>query len=460
MSRTVVFAVVVLAAMCHPACSPRSGGGRVDVPDEGGAWADGAATLPDGGGFAGQPEPCSEAHPDKVNFGPTKVGNSQSFPVTLESCGGPLKLYKVALEEGASPAFSVDLGFLDHVPTEEDPVLLPAGGWVAVQVRYEPTEPGPFDADGNVVLQEVDLVIVSDRPEGDLTVPILGAGVESECPEIVIECSEQGVVFSGMFLHLDGSQSSAVIGTIEEWLWTVQAPEGSVAQFLPGDHVPDPQFAPDVPGTYKFSLAVVDSAGSQPCQPAQYEVVVFSDEGFAVQLLWYTPEDEDRGDTGPGAGADMDLHLVHPWATGPDFDGDGAPDGWYDIPFDCFWFNGHPNWGSYAPGIDDDPHLLLESTAGQAPELIHLAIPENVTYRVGVAYWDHYGFGPSYVTVRVYVDAQLVFEVADVMLTHHDMWEVATIEWPSGKVHVVTDDIGQYKIMPDYQDPYGWMDGE
>ncbi len=38
------------------------------------------------------------------------------------------------------------------------------------------------------------------------------------------------------------------------------------------------------------------------------------------------------------------------------------------------------------------------------------------------------------------------------------MWEVASTEWPSGVVHVATDDVGGYKIMPDYQDPYGWMD--
>ena len=454
MSRTVVYAAALLAALCQPACSPQSGGGQVDVAADGGGWGNGPVTPRDGGEALEQAEPCLEAHPDKVVFGPTQVGASRSFPLNIESCGGPLKLYEVALEEGASPAFSVDLDSLDHVPSGADPVVLPAGGLATVLVRYEPVEPRSIDADGSVVLEQANLVIASDRPEGDLTVPILGAGVASQCPEIVIECAEQGAVFLGMPLHLHGGQSNAVIGEIEEWQWTVEAPEGSVAQFLPAADIPDPEFTPDVLGTYKFNLAVVDSAGSFPCQSGQLEVVVLSDEGFAVQLLWYTPEDEDPGDTGPGAGADMDLHLLHSWAAGPDLDGDGAPDGWYDIPFDCFWFNSAPNWGSYDPGIDDDPHLWMESTSAPKPEVIHLAIPENVTYRVGAAYWDHHGFGASYATVRVYVEAELVFEVADVLLTHPDMWEVAIIEWPSGKVQVVTDDLGQYKITPNYQNPH------
>ena len=91
---------------------------------------------------------------------------------------------------------------------------------------------------------------------------------------------------------------------------------------------------------------------------------------------------------------------------------------------------------------------------GAGPAQIKIDAPEHVTYLVGVHYWDDHGFGPSYATVRVYIFGELVFEVADVMLVDLGMWEVATIEWPSGKVHVVTDDVGQYKVTPDYVNPY------
>ena len=68
-------------------------------------------------------------------------------------------------------------------------------------------------------------------------------------------------------------------------------------------------------------------------------------------------------------------------------------------------------------------------------------------------YWDDHGYGASYATVRVYIYAQLVFEVADVSMVDSDLWEVCTVEWPSGKVHVVTDELGQYKITPQYDYP-------
>ncbi|MFH1531888.1 MAG: hypothetical protein ABIK09_14275, partial [Pseudomonadota bacterium] len=91
---------------------------------------------------------------------------------------------------------------------------------------------------------------------------------------------------------------------------------------------------------------------------------------------------------------------------------------------------------------------------GAGPENINLDIPESVTYRVGVHYWNDHGYGASYATIRVYINAFLVFEVADVALADKDMWEVCTVEWPSGAVQVVTDPTGQYKITPDYNDPF------
>ena len=171
-----------------------------------------------------------------------------------------------------------------------------------------------------------------------------------------------------------------------------------------------------------------------------------------VELLWHTPEDPDETDTGPETGADLDLHFLHSWAAGPDLDGNGKPDGWFDMPFDTFWFNATPNWGSFAPGGDDDPRLDRDDTDGAGPENLNLDTPENVVYRVGVHYWNDHGYGSAFATVRVYVYGSLVFEVTDVLLVDRDMWDVCGIEWPSGKVTLVTD-AGGYKITPDYANP-------
>ena len=179
--------------------------------------------------------------------------------------------------------------------------------------------------------------------------------------------------------------------------------------------------------------------------------MVIPDEVIHIELIWHTPEDPDETDEGADAGADLDLHFVHPWAGGPDLDGDGQPDGWFDLPFDCFWYNADPEWGSFDPSIDDNPGLDNDDRDGTGPENINLNIPDDVIYRVGVHYWDDHGFGASYATVRVYVYSQLVFEIPDVKLVDKDMWEVCTVEWPSGKVQVVMDPSFQYKITPEYE---------
>ena len=277
---------------------------------------------------------------------------------------------------------------------------------------------------------------------------------EGDCPKAVIKCTEGEAVIPQTILHLYGDDSYAANGTIQKYEWVAEQPAGSQSVFVPSHTFPNPTFETNVAGVYTFQLTVYDQTNSPSCIPAEYEVVVIPDEAIHIELLWHTPNDPDETDTGPEAGSDLDLHFLHPWAAGPDIDGDGQPDGWFDIPFDCFWFNAHPNWGSYDPAINDDPGLDRDDTDGAGPENTNLDIPENVHYRVGVHYWNDHGYGAAFATVRVYIYAQLVFELPDVMLADSDMWEVCTIEWPAGKVEIITDEDGQFKITPEYHNPY------
>ena len=274
------------------------------------------------------------------------------------------------------------------------------------------------------------------------------------CPIAIIKSAEGDEVIPQTVLHLYGDESYKQGGEISKYEWDVDQPAGSQSVFIPSYLFPNPSFETNVAGVYDFYLTVYDQTDTPSCLPATYKVVVIPDEAIHIELLWHTPDDPDESDTGPEAGADLDLHFVHPLAVGPDLIGDGKPDQWFDIPFDCFWFNAHPNWGSYEPTINDDPGLDRDDTDGAGPENINLDIPEDTTYRVGVHYWNDHGWGASFTTVRVYIYAQLVFEVADVMLVDSDMWDVCTITWPSGSVKVVVDDVGQYKITPDYHNPY------
>ena len=399
--------------------------------------------------------PCIAVNPAKVNFGGKKYGEQAVVPLEISACGeAPLEIYDIFIKEGSSPDFEADVSTLEFAPSAEAPVIVPISGSVMINVLFIPDAPNPMTEDGSLILDEGVLVIVNNSFAKDKEVDLSGAGVEIECPTAIIKCAEGDEVIPQTVLHLFGDESYASNGTIQKWEWSVEQPAGSQSVFVPSYTFPNPTFETNVAGVYSFYLTVYDQTNTPSCFPATYEVVVIPDEAIHIELLWHTPEDPDETDTGPEAGSDLDLHFLHPWAAGPDLDGDGAPDGWFDIPFDGFWFNAHPNWGSYDPAINDDPGLDRDDTDGAGPENINLDIPENVSYRVGIHYWNDHGYGASFATVRVYIYAQLVFEVADVMLVDSDMWEVCTVEWPSGKVQVITDDAGQYKITPNYHNPY------
>ncbi len=399
--------------------------------------------------------PCLAVNPQELSFGGTAVGQNKNVPLGLSSCGdAPVHITSITFGEGSSSDFHVDLSALANEPSAEAPLVIPVGGEVLVPVIYSPEEESPLGLDGGILLDEATLLIANNSFDSVKAVAMSGAGVLDVCPTAVIKLQESDEVIPQTTLHFFGDESYSPNGTIVKWQWQVVGPQGSVDVFVPSYNFPNPTLAVNIAGSYEVQLTVFDELGTPSCFPAKRTVHVIPDEALHVELLWHNPEDPDETDTGPEAGADLDLHFLHPYAAGPDLDGDGAPDGWFDIPWDCFWFNAHPNWGSFDPMINDDPGLDRDDTDGGGPENVNLDIPENATYRVGVHYWNDHGYGPAFATMRIYVYGQLVFEVQDVLLNHLDMWNVATIEWPSGKVTLTTDEDGGYKITPQYCNPF------
>jgi hypothetical protein len=172
-----------------------------------------------------------------------------------------------------------------------------------------------------------------------------------------------------------------------------------------------------------------------------------------VELLWTTEGDDTCDDEGPYAGSDLDLHFAHPKASQYDLDGDGMDDPWFDPVWDTFWFYSIQNWGM-ATASNDDPSLDRDDVDSCGPETLKLNVPEeSKTYSIGVYYWDDHGFGPSLATVRIYIYAQIVYEVQDVLLEEHDMWWVATLDWPSAQVKAKLNEYGNYWITHDYHHP-------
>jgi hypothetical protein len=111
-------------------------------------------------------------------------------------------------------------------------------------------------------------------------------------------------------------------------------------------------------------------------------------------------------------------------------------DPWFANPWDTFWFNATPQWGSAAPGVNDDPTLDLDDTDGAGPENLNLIEPEGtiddpISYAVGVHYWNDHGYGTSYGTVSIYIQGGLALQFTKVKLDPLDMWYVGKINWPN-----------------------------
>jgi len=387
--------------------------------------------------------PCIQVNPVTLQFGGQQLFGKAVLPVEVVSCGkAPLHVTGIELMDGSHPAYGLEM--TDElsggvVPPDEQRTYL---------VSYRPEEPSPVGDDGRYLMDHGLLRITSDAPDPTMELPISGVSVTKSCPTAIGIVQEGDEAIPQTNLHLWGDQSFTAIGAVASWKWHVEQPSGSASVFVPSDTFPNPTFEANVAGEYVFALEVGDEAGNASCIPWQQSVMVIPDEAIHIELLWSTPGDPNESDQGPEAGADVDLHVAHPLAdTGLDLDGDGEPDPWFDQPYDCFWFNGHPNWADSSMTVDDDPGLDRDDTDGAGPELLNLNQPEDVTYGIGVHYWSDHGYGNSFVTLRIYIHAELVLEIAGVELTELDLWEAATIEWPSGKV------TGGEQISGKYQNP-------
>ena len=400
--------------------------------------------------------PCLTLHPVELEFGPSQVGATASRTVELWSCGqSPVTLTGFHLEDGSSAEFAVNLGGWEVEPTSVQPVVLGPQEQLTLKVEYTPLDVSPLYGADYMTSDEGVLVIETNSVVGAGEVTLSGTGVNlTGCPIPVISCGQCPEVLSESVVHLSGSDSEVYSGLIVDYKWSVEQPPEAQGVFSPSATAPHPTFNVTEAGEYTFMLEVTDNQERPSCFVAKKHLVAVPAQGIRVELEWHTPGEPKTKAPWQGKSGDLDLHFLHPWATGHDLDGDGVPDGWFNKPFDCFWLNPYPNWGSYDPGVDDNPHLELDDTDGGGPEILNLPAAEDLVYRVGVHYWGHPRFSPAIATVRVHVNDLLAYTAEDVELNYKDMWSVCTIDMPSGKVLPILDDAGQYKISPQYHVPY------
>ncbi len=399
--------------------------------------------------------PCLTAAPAVVDFGGAYLNTFKNQPVTITSCGAlPLVIDSATLVAPAGTPFELDLS------TGPGPLpwTLQAGESATIGVKFMPSKASPVDEDGLPLSETAQISFLTNAPNPVFNVPVTGFASDVSCPIPVIDIAEGKATAPNSTVHASGLPSFSPEGTPDVFAWAIVTPDGtSPGPLQPGADAPEVTYQVAGPGNYRFDLKVfdlVDGVVKPSCTTAQKTIKVSTATPLVVELTWQTPGDTNTTDKGPGASADLDLHLLRhdlPW-IGTDYDGDGQPDGWFDFDADLYWVDTNPDWG--APGPEGDPLLTKEDGEGKGPERIEHFKPEAGSYTIGVHYWSDFGYGPSIVRVRVLHYGEVVGDFKDVVLSHGDLWEVATVAWPKGAVQAAVGAEGGPKVTPAYPNPF------
>ena len=409
--------------------------------------------------------PCITVNPKRIVFGGKVVGTVSKIDFEVTSCGTePLVLSSVTMAELSSPDFTFDFSRLPagwdvNGPTAANPLSVPVNDKVTIGVFFVPDAVNPRDAENIPIPDEGTIVVGSNGFDSTVEIPVEGAGADVACPTPVIVVKEGEEVIPQTVIHLSADESYAPFGAIVQTLWSVTSPEGAPTPiFIPASDAAEPVVELNTVGLYTFKLKVRDefgtSSGAGSCPDATYQVLVQPDQAIHVELTWVTPGDVDETDTGEGMGSDLDLHFAHQDARGPDLDGDTVPDPWFADTWDTFWFNKNPDWATLGEERDN-PSLDRDDYDGAGPENLNLSVPQDdVSYRIGVHYWNDWGWGASDATVKVFHYADLIYEVTFDELHELDMWCVGDIHWPVPAVDRCAADGDPEQITPRYVNPF------
>ncbi len=331
-----------------------------------------------------------------VDFGKVCEGAQAIGWLNLRSTGdAALILEAIRFADGTAPEFS-------FAASTKAGTQVPAGGSLALALRFSPTSSTGATASGAVVLTTTDPAHRSFQVSLTASVDRAPVAAIAALPDAAPGAS---VVF-------DGSASSDLDGDLPlAYSWALKAsPIGSAAQPSPLNAA-QAGLTLDLPGAYELALTVQDAFGCTSA-PAFQEVLAKPAQKLLVELTWDNPL------------TDLDLHLA---PAGADFFG----------PSDCYYAQGHmhPDWGVQGDS-SDDPSLDRDALVGFGPEIISYANPAPGTYQaMAYFYSDHGAASPSTVaTVRVFELGVIKAELKKTLAAAGGQWLALTVNWPSGAV--------------------------
>lgn len=365
------------------------------------------------------------------NFGQVPIGGAGAELVVMSNCGTQnLEVSSIRLtENSADDEFELELGGLDaNEDGDLDRVItLRPGEEQSFLVRYTPEQEGSDT--GTIVIGS------NDPLQGELEIGLIARGSDGICPT-----ARAGAFVKGgsqvlrqsftaaplQYIVLDATESTDEDGRVVEYEWEfVRTPPGVNPELTPTEaDINDEdqsrrEFRLLTAGTYEVELRVKDNDGFLSCgDPAKVTIVAVPSEKVLVELTWTNPEDPDETDN---VGSDVDIHVLKM-----------GPGRWFEAPYDVYFRNPDGLWGQENPSLD------IDDRDGLGPENVQMDDPANCEwYAIGVHYYRQF-FGTAYVTVRVYINTNLVFEKINKPLTRGgQFWDVARIHWDSGQVYEV-----------------------
>ena len=372
--------------------------------------------------------PCIQVtHEEGFSFGPSLISQTKSELFTITNCssgdnGENLIVTSLGFLDDPEVPLNPNFG-LENLPTF--PIELAPEEFSTFLVTYTPNQ---LDVADRTLLT----IVSNDEVKSPLDIEITGLGSNNACPNAVATCvvrgsgglpSDELLVVPLDTLDCSGAASSDPDGgTIISYQWTVLSqPDGSTTTFDSANAV-NSSFFVDIAGPYELQLDLVDDAGASACTPVTINVLATYDEDISAQLVWTTPGDPDETDEGLASGSDVDLHFLNV-----------SKGCWSRAPWDCHWRNKTPDWG-VTGNAGDDPSLDIDDVNGAGPENINLDNPEAATYRIGVNYYDDHGFGPSTVTIRIFIFGSIVLERTKELPSSNVFWVVADVTWPAGTI--------------------------
>jgi len=400
--------------------------------------------------------PCLNFVPESVDFGVVLLGQEYDKVVKLAACSDvPVTVSDISVDE-AGKTGGLSLGFDGFPgglpPGPQTPLFIGSNDTYELKVRFKPTKLSTLDKYNNPLPQEFKVIAKDDSFLGMKMLDVTAVVVDKACVKTSIKVQEGDVVPVGTLLHLS-SEGSSPFGPVVKWQWslTKQPPENG-GWLMPSSSSPNPVFMIAAPGDYEFRLGLWDSSGHGSCEEAVAVVKATSLNRALFVLTWQSVAPIENANPGH-PGQDVDLHLAHPSAIGEDIDGDGQKDGYWDLTWDCFWYNPTPDFG-VSPDPSVETRMIADAQAPPGPEVISqgLVCLDHV-FRLGVHVFDDWYYGPVSVNLRVYIAGTLVYD-ATLQLKAFDFWDVGRLDCKTGVFTPVPGPKVSSYINPVFQVPH------